>query len=264
MRLGGRDGLHHDGPTARRQVRIRLYCDHFFRSPHIWCVDADLMGRNLGMSFTVYGAAGSGSVPVEAALTLLGLDHEVVEAPTWEGEAQRDRVAPVNPMRQIPALITPDGETITESAAILIWLADNHPEARLAPAPDDPRRAQFLRWMSFIPAAIYSMFWVRDEPSRLAGDDEAMQAIVRNRTAARIAACWAVMDAQVSPGDFILGDHLTVLDLYVAVASRWTPRRRRFHAEAPKMSQVVRRVDALPELADFWPRRFPFEAGWEG
>jgi GST-like protein len=216
------------------------------------------------MSFTVYGAAGSGSVPVEAALTLLGLDHEVVEAPTWEGEAQRDRVAPVNPMRQIPALITPDGETITESAAILIWLADNHPEARLAPAPDDPRRAQFLRWMSFIPAAIYSMFWVRDEPSRLAGDDEAMQAIVRNRTAARIAACWAVMDAQVSPGDFILGDHLTVLDLYVAVASRWTPRRRRFHAEAPKMSQVVRRVDALPELADFWPRRFPFEAGWEG
>jgi len=216
------------------------------------------------MSFTVYGAAGSGSVPVEAALTLLGLDHEVVEAPTWEGEAQRDRVAPVNPMRQIPALITPDGETITESAAILIWLADNHPEARLAPAPDDPRRAQFLRWMSFIPAAIYSMFWVRDEPSRLAGDDEAMQAIVRNRTAARIAACWAVMDAQVSPGDFLLGDHLTVLDLYVAVASRWTPRRRRFHAEAPKMSQVVRRVDALPELADFWPRRFPFEAGWEG
>ena len=212
------------------------------------------------MSFTIYGAAGSGSVPVEAALTLLGLDHEVVEAPTWEGDAQRDRVAPVNPMRQIPALITPDGETITESAAILIWLADSHPEARLAPAPDDPRRAQFLRWMSFIPASIYSMYWVRDEPSRLVGDDKAAQAAVLDRTAERIAACWAVMDAQVEPGAFILGDHLTVLDLYVTVASRWAPRRRRFYVEAPKMSQVVRRVDALPELAGFWPRRFPFEA----
>lgn len=216
------------------------------------------------MSFTIYGAAGSGSVPVEAALTLLGIDHEVVEAPTWEGEEQRDRVAPVNPMRQIPALITPDGETITESAAILIWLADSHPGSRLSPAIDDPRRAQFLRWMSFIPASIYSMFWVRDEPSRLVGEDEAAQAAVRDRTAARIAACWAVMDAQVEPGDFILGDQMTVLDLYVAVASRWTPRRRRFYAEAPKMSPVVRRVDALPELAEFWPRRFPFEAGWEG
>jgi GST-like protein len=216
------------------------------------------------MSFTIYGAAGSGSVPVEAALTLLGIDHEVVEAPTWEGEEQRDRVAPVNPMRQIPALITPDGETITESAAILIWLADSHPGSRLSPAIGDPRRAQFLRWMSFIPASIYSMFWVRDEPSRLVGEDDAAQAAVRDRTAGRIAACWAVMDAQVEPGDFILGDQMTVLDLYVAVASRWTPRRRRFYAEAPRMSQVVRRVDALPELAEFWPRRFPFEAGWEG
>src|SRR5690554_1877998 len=120
------------------------------------------MGRKLGMTLTIYGAAGSGSVAVEAALTLLDLPHRVIEAPTWEGEAQRDRVAPVNPMRQIPVLVTPDGETVTESAAILIWLADTHPQARLAPAPDDPKRAQFLRWMSFIPASIYSMYWVRD------------------------------------------------------------------------------------------------------
>ena len=243
---------------------MRLYCDHFFQNRYIWCAGTDFMGRNLGMTITIYGAAGSGSMPVEAALTLLGIDHRVVEAPTWEGDEQRDRVAPVNPMRQIPALITPDGETITESAAILIWLADSHPEARLAPAPDDPKRAQFLRWMSFIPAAIYSMYWVREEPSRLVGDDKAAQEQVLARTAERIAACWAVMDAQVRPGDFILGDTLSVLDLYVTVASRWTPRRRRFYAEAPKLAQVVRRVDALPELADFWSRRFPFEAGWEG
>ena len=73
------------------------------------------------MTYTVYGAAGSGSVPVEAALTLIGAPYKVVEAVTWEGEAQRGKVAAVNPMRQIPALVTPDGETITESAAILIW-----------------------------------------------------------------------------------------------------------------------------------------------
>lgn len=100
------------------------------------------------MVFTLYGAAGSGSAPVEATLRLIGLDYRVVEAPTWEGEAERDKVAAVNPMRQIPVLVTPGGEVITESAAILIWLADAHPQARLSPALDDPRRAQFLRWMS--------------------------------------------------------------------------------------------------------------------
>lgn len=213
------------------------------------------------MSFTLYGAAGSGSVPVEAAMTLIGLDYRVIEAVTWEGEAERDKVAVANPMRQVPTLITPDGETITESAAILIWLADAHPKARLGPSIDDPRRAQFLRWMTFIPASIYSMFWVRDEPSRLVGDDAAAQEQIRQRTAERIAECWRVMDRQITPGRFLLGDDLSVLDLYVAVASRWTPRRARFAIEAPRMAEVVRRVDALPGLQDFWARRFPFDEG---
>ena len=216
------------------------------------------------MSFTLYGAAGSGSVPVEAAMTLIGLDYRVIEAVTWEDETERDKVTAVNPMRQIPALVLPGGETLTESAAILIWLADSHPEARLAPKLDDPRRAQFLRWMTFIPAAIYSMFWVRDEPSRLGGDNPQAQVEIQRRTVERIADCWRMMDAQITPGRFLLGEEMTVLDLYVAVASRWTPQRRRFYAEAPGMAEVVRRVDALPALQAFWAERFPFDDGWEG
>jgi len=214
------------------------------------------------MSFTVYGAAGSGSVPVEAVLTLVGAHFSVIETPTWEGEAERDRVSGANPMRQIPALITPEGETITESAAILLWLTERFPEAGLAPPPGDPRRGQFLRWMSFVPASIYSMYWVRDEPGRLAGVDAAAQAEVLERSAARIAHCWSVMEAQVTPGRFLLGDAPTVLDLYVAVVSRWRPLRPRFHAVAPRMGEVVRRVDALPELQAFWADRFPFEGDY--
>jgi GST-like protein len=214
------------------------------------------------MTYTVYGAAGSGSVPVEAALTLIGAPFEVVEAVTWEGEAERAKVAAVNPMRQIPALVTPEGETITESAAILIWLAERHPEAALGPEPCDPRRAQFLRWMTFVPASIYSMYWVRDVPGRLAGEDEAAQAELLRRSAERIAECWGRMESQIQPDRFLLGPELTVLDRDVAVASRWTPHRARFHQVAPRMGEVVRRVDALPELRDFWARRFPFEGNY--
>ena len=215
------------------------------------------------MTFKIYGALGSGSVPVEATLTLLGQPYAVIEAPTWEGATQQAKVAGVNPLKQIPALVTPDGETITESAAILIWLADNHPEARLAPSPDSPARAQFLRWMVYVPAAIYSLFWVRDDPSRLVGPDPALHAGVKAATAERIADCWAMMERQVTPGRYLLGDDLTVLDLYVAVVSRWGPRRERFHEVAPRMAEVVRRVDADPRLAAFWAERFPFVEGWE-
>lgn len=54
-----------------------------------------------------------------------------------------------------------------------------------------------------------------------------------------------------------------MLDLYVAVMSRWTPTRERFYREAPRMAEAVKRVDADPRLAAFWAARFPFVAGWE-
>ena len=213
--------------------------------------------------YLVYGAVGSGSVPVEAALTLIGTPFRVEEIVTYESEAERRKMAPHNPMRQVPVLVTPEGETITESAAILIWLAERHPEARLGPPPSDPMRAQFLRWMCFIPAAIYAMYWVRDVPSRLVGDDKAAQAEMDRRTLDRIAECWGIMESQIAPaGRFLLGDEVSVLDLYMAVVSRWRPLRRRFHEVAPRLGAVARRVDALPELQAFWPKRFAFEGDY--
>ena len=148
--------------------------------------------------YILYTADGSGGDAVEAALKIIGAPYERVEIATWESEANRERMAAVNPMRQIPALILPGGEVMTESAAILIWLADRHPDAQLAPAPDHPQRAQFLRWMSFISASIYSMYWVRDVPSRLAADAAGETAILE-RTNERIADRWRIMDSQVTP-----------------------------------------------------------------
>jgi GST-like protein len=214
--------------------------------------------------YILYSDIGSGGVAVEAALTLMGQAYELVEAPTSEPEdvAGGDRVLAANPMRQVPALVFPSGEVMTESAAILIRLGELHQEAGLVPAVDDPRRSAFLRWMSFVSAAIYSLYWVKDDPARLVPDPAAQPALVA-RTLDRIAECWGIMEAQVSPGRYILGDELTVLDLYVTVVSRFRPRRQRFYDVAPRMGEVVRRVDADPRLAAFWPERFPFEAGWD-
>jgi len=203
---------------------------------------------------TLYGAAGSGSVAVEAALTLLGIPYELVEGATWAEEAARDRVAVRNPMRQIPTLVLPGGEIMTESAAILIRLGELHPQAGLAPGPDDPRRAAFLRWMAFVSAAIYSLYWVKDDPARLVPRVESQRALV-DRTLRRIAECWGIMERQIEPGRYLLGDDLTVLDLYVAVVSRFRPRRPRFYEVAPRMGEVMRRVDDDPRLAGFWQDR---------
>ena len=215
------------------------------------------------VGYVVYGAKGSGSVAVEAALTLIGAPYEVVERAPFDSAADAEALAPVNPMRQVPAIALPTGELMTESAAILIHLAERHPDVGLAPDPASPFRPRFLRWMSFISAQIYALYWIRDAPSRLAAE-AAHEPVLLLRTAERIRRSWATMDAQITPaGRFLLGDDVSVLDLYLAVVSRWGPRRQVFYAAAPGLAPVVRAVDAEPRLAAFWAERFPFFDGWE-
>jgi GST-like protein len=215
-------------------------------------------------TLTLYGAPGSGAVAVEAALTLIGQPYSLIDAVTWDEDDRTsgDRVLAANPLRQVPALVLPTGEALTESAAILIWLAEQYPDARLAPAPGDPRRGQFLRWMSFVSAAIYSLYWVKDDPTRLAPDPAAGPVLVA-RTDDRIAECWRMMGEQITPGAWLMGEALSVLDLYVAVVSRFRPRRQRFYAAAPNMADIIRRVDAHPQLQTLWAERYPFEPGWD-
>jgi GST-like protein len=205
---------------------------------------------------TLYGAQASGSIAVEATLILLGVPYSLVEGATWADDEARDRVAPVNPMRQIPTLVMPGGEIMTESAAILIYLADLHASAGLAPTPADSRRSQYLRWMVYVSSAIYSLHWIKPDVRRI-GAPESARASVVDAVHERIAFCWSNMDGQLTPGKYLLGDELSVLDLYVAVVSRFGPWRDRFYEIAPRMTPVVRRVDQDPRLTAFWRERFP-------
>lgn len=205
---------------------------------------------------TLYGAAASGSVAVEAALTLLGQRYDLIEGATWAEPDARERVSVVNPMRQIPTLVLGSGEVMTESAAILIHLADSHPEARLAPPLDDPRRAAFLRWMLYVSSAIYALHWIKPDVTRIGAPPSARSAVV-DAVHDRIAFCWAHMDGQITPARFLLGESITVLDLYVATVSRFGPWRERFAEAAPGLAAVVQRVDEDPRLAPLWAARFP-------
>ena len=139
-------------------------------------------------TLTLYGAEASGSVAVEAALTLLGLHYDIVEGATWAEETARDRVATSNPMRQIPTLVLPDGEVMTESAAILIYLADLDPAAGLAPSPADPLRRQFLRWMVYVSSAIYSLHWIKPDVKRIGAPETSTLRDVTNASSGTMGA----------------------------------------------------------------------------
>ena len=137
-------------------------------------------------SYTLLGQAGWGSALVEAALTLADLPFafEVVEP--RGGAAEREKLLRYNPLGEVPTLILPDGKVMTESAAIMLHLADLAPGAGLVPLVPGERRSEFLRWLVFLVAAIYPTFTYGDVPSRYvsgkAAQDE-LQRLDRRREA---------------------------------------------------------------------------------
>jgi GST-like protein len=203
--------------------------------------------------YHLIASKGTGSMIVEAALALSGLPYEVEEISYGEPGPQRDRLLAFNPLGQVPTLLLPDGRTMTESAAIILHLADEAPRAGLAPAARDATRPMFLRWLAFIVAAIYPTFTYGDEPARWTGD-EASGKHLRQATDEHRKELWRYFAAQNPCKPWVLGDPFSAVDLYVAVLNLWRRGRACFWLETPALAAIAGRVAQLEPLHEVWQR----------
>lgn len=206
--------------------------------------------------YTLYGKAGWGSVIVEAQLELAGLPYRIEEVDPLERASDRDRLAKFNPLAQLPTLILPDGQVMTESAAITLHIGDRAPKAGLVPAAGDKTRDPFLRWLVFIVANIYPMFTIGDDPSRFVADSIAQKEL-RISTENYKSRSWQVVESSIAPKPWFLGTRFSALDIFTATITRWRPRREWYKANCPKLHGVALAADAEPRLAKVWQRNFP-------
>ncbi len=76
----------------------------------------------------LYGSIGTGACAVKAALTEAGAPFEEVEIKTSTKQHLTEEYRQINPRQQVPSLMLPDGSIMTEGPAILLHIADAHPE----------------------------------------------------------------------------------------------------------------------------------------
>ena len=211
------------------------------------------------MPYTLYAAPGGGSQIVEAALARCGAPVRFIDL-TWEEDWGASPLAAVNPLQQIPTLVLPDGQVMTESAAMMLHLADTYPQARLAPPVGDRQRPAFLRWLVFLVAAVYPTFTFGDVPGRFTeGDTDAGDKLRRASDAHREYLFRLVDDAASAP--YFLGESFSGLDLYIWVMTSWRPRRAWFETHTPKLAAIAARVATSPEASAVRSRNFPQGAG---
>ncbi len=193
------------------------------------------------MTYTLLANPGTGSAIVEAALELAGLPYAIETVDPWTAGASRERLRALNPLLQVPTLLLPDGSVMTESAAMVLLVADRAPAAGLAPATDDAARPAFLRWLIFLVGSLYPTFTFGDDPSRWVGD----------------AAARDQLEEALDPAPWCLGATFSALDLYVGVMTHWRPRRAWFAEHCPVLHRVAQAVDGEARLRKVWARNFP-------
>lgn len=201
-------------------------------------------------------ARGGGSTIVEAQFILCGLDYEV-DYLEWQQLAEPgSRLAKYNPLREIPTLVLADGQVLSESAAITLWLGDFN--ALLVPQAAESQRVPFLRRLIWLVSALYPTFTFGDHPERFVGAAESDA--LRRSTDGRRQQLWLQWEKEVRPEPYLLGNRLTALDIYLCVMCCWRPRPAWFASHCPKLFTVAKRISAIPELQALWKRN---ELNWK-
>jgi glutathione S-transferase len=125
-----------------------------------------------------------------------------------KGENRKPAYLAVNPMGKIPAIVH-RGTVITETGAIITYLADAFPAAKLAPAPGDAARGTYLRWMFFGQGCI--------EPALI---DRMLSRPPADRPTALGYGTYddvlAAVEKALTPGPYILGSEFSAADVYIA------------------------------------------------
>lgn len=201
----------------------------------------------------LYGEPGWGSMFVEAQLDWYGLAcrFEAVGNLFASAEA-RAALAQVNPVAQVPTLVLPDGQVMSESAAITLYLADLTHDDSLVPGPAAPERVAFLRWLVFIVANIYPTFTYGDDPARFVALEAARDGF-RAATDAYAQRLYAMLDAAAC-APWFLGARFSALDIYIAGLTCWRPRRPWFVKHTPRLAAIANDALAMPELQSAWRR----------
>ncbi len=185
---------------------------------------------------------------VHLALLEIGAPHQL-ELVDFENKAQRtEAYLRLNPQGQVPTLVI-EGRAYTESAALLMVLADRHPEAQLAPPPATPKRNEWYQWLVFGSNAFGASYRNWFYPSELGAAEHPPS--VRAALQARIEGLWTRLDAHLGThGPYLLGEQFSAADLLFIMYMRWSRRMPRTALDWP----ALKRFATLMRARKSWQR----------
>lgn len=195
----------------------------------------------------LYSFPGTVSLACQIALEEAGAAYELVRVDfTRNAQREPDYLA-INPKSRVPALATDRG-VITEAPAILTYIAQSYPQARLAPFDDPFAFAQVQAFCAYLCSWVHPAAAHRHRGYRWA-DDPAAIADMRRKAPEVFAEGMRVIEDEYFRGPWVMGEAYTICDPYLFTVAGWLPRDGIDMARFPKIADHFERMKARPAVS---------------
>ncbi len=188
----------------------------------------------------------------------VGADYQRVVLNQDEGEEMEAEYLAVNPRGQIPALELPDGSIISESAAMVLQIADNYPDSGLLPAVGSGERAQVYRWLFYAVANIYESVLRLYYSGRYTTEANCADSI-KCQAREDMDSAFEILEQALGDGPFLLGEQYSVIDPYLLMLAYWHEQPQQLLARCPKLKRLCDSVRPRPAVERIWSQHYPAE-----
>jgi glutathione S-transferase len=168
---------------------------------------------------TLYYATNTCALASHIALEEAGAAFETRWVDFGAAEQTKPEYLKINPKGRVPALVTEHG-VLTETPAILAYIAQRHPEAGVAPLDDPFAFAELQAFMSYLCATVHVAHAHRARGYRWADDPAAFEAM-KKKVPQSVGACFALIEEGMLRGPWVMGDAYTIADPYLFTLARW-------------------------------------------
>jgi glutathione S-transferase len=186
------------------------------------------------------------SLASHIALNDAGAEYTLARI-SFAGEEQRKpEYLAINPKGRVPALVTDKG-VLTETPAMLAFIAQSYPKAALAPLDDPFRFAQTQAFNSYLCATLHVAHSHRMRGSRWA-DEPASFADMQRKVPESVAACYRLIEDSLPAGPWVMGETYTICDPYLFTMAQWMEGDGVDPSRFPKVSDHRRRMSERPQV----------------
>jgi glutathione S-transferase len=195
---------------------------------------------------TLFYAAHTCSLASHIALEDAAADYATVRIDFAADEQRKPEYLAINPKGRVPALVTERG-ILTETPAILAFIAQSFPQARLAPLDDPFRFAQAQAFNSYLCSTLHVAHAHRMRGQRWADDPAAIEAMQR-KVPESVGACYALIEEEMLGAPWVMGETYTICDPYLFTLAQWMEGDGLDPSRFPKVRDHRRRMSERPEV----------------